>query len=604
MAMETVKLRTILSMVAAVCCIQIFLIQWITTHSFTSPSPSPSPSPTTTPSPHLAKILSQLQESSNNLAELQRHTSPPSPPPPPPEIGYPVYGFPDYKGKYPVELKRLQFEWKRWKDRRRVGESPAFDIQMTWLLGPEGENQLRMEGSPWEIMFAIFGPDFEAYNRRSRSFIESKPWYDPHACAGNTDPLDAMAIPSWDPALVRAAIHDTLASVNEPEGNVRDALANDFADYVILHACMTGSMPDPDRDALCDPDWIENPKFLVLACEEGEDYQCGGLGDRMSAMVTATLAGMLSGRAVIFGTSRPAPLSSVFIPHMIAWDASPCIDPKHGDYVVHPLYMINMIHPTTYGPPEWWPGHLTSWSSNSAEVWRMYPPENVFTLHPNGSEPVAYIFSNTWPDRLQHSTYQHPFKPWLDASHMLMEYDAIHLHKVFHALLIKDYAPPLAARIENAQTALYAPLQDSAVIPTLLGLHIRIGDAAFLGQEMDMGHVHDVIDRVLVEAAKTESALDLDPDTTRWLILTDTPLVKDIVRDRLGSKCIFSPIVAGHIDKGTPKARLAAFHDVFVDIALLASTRCIIGPLSGFSRTAASLSSRPKTCIRILYRSY
>jgi len=329
------------------------------------------------------------------------------------------------------------------------------------------------------------------------------------------------------------------------------------------------------------------------------------LGDRMSALVTATITGMASGRAVLLGHSRPAPLSSVFVPHMISWDASPCVPTSHGDYAVHPLYMA---HPLPFGPSSWWAPTITSWSHISAEGWRKYPPEQMITLHGNGSAPVAYIMSSTWPDRLQHAPWaQNSFSPWLDAPHMLMEYDNIHLHRVFLSLLFKGLVPRVADRAESALASLLAPSSPNATdAPTsLLGLHIRVGDAAFLGKELDMVHIENVINRVLVKAAVVEDELGLDPKLTKWLVLTDTPKVKELVKARLGDKCVFSPVIPGHIDKGTPDERALAFESVFVDVALLGSTRCIVGPLSGFSRIAASLSPRPeRPCIRVLPRDY
>ena len=293
-----------------------------------------------------------------------------------------------------------------------------------------------------------------------------------------------------------------------------------------------------------------NHRFLVMRCSH-KDKTCGGLSDRLKPLPYALLLASQSRRLLLIDWERPAPLTEFLVPNGLDWT-----------------------------PPDWMDFHWTK----RTDIWNLDRSDHVFDdtqrivdMRVQDTQGGLSYYRQFRPVEEFAWTYRETWKVLFRPSPAVQERIDGQLAKLglergryvaaHSRLLYKKQVGPNEAkqRVENAVQCAAQLQASSSELPVFVASDSKVA----------------------LEAAVAFGAKEHRQVVAR--LDEPEPLHLDKGADYLAPKMV---------DVAKTQSQIAAdYYDVFVDLYLLAESRCVAYDVGGYGRWGSMLSHEPSCTI-------
>ncbi|KAL7476924.1 hypothetical protein ACHAW6_006999 [Cyclotella cf. meneghiniana] len=306
----------------------------------------------------------------------------------------------------------------------------------------------------------------------------------------------------------------------------------------------------------------ENSRYIVYECKDGEEL-CGGAGDRMIGMIKMFYLAMCTRRVLLIDAPFPIPLTDVFNPAQIEWNAS---FPETRDFFTDMDY--------------------------SSKIWLREKVRGYRVPRTNGA-PRKKGLDEIWESRLM---VDHLRKgKWSKMADKVSL--ATVAREAFRAMFQFNRVVISRAQELKAEAGISGPY---------LGMHIRKGDASMLKSERQKNFTRETDDDQIVSCYSQMKLSHPNAFEIAYLASDDIQTKEKIAH--VDSSIHFAHLRPFHIDKSARKgSRRFNFHaidsttvyngviDTWAEMLVMAESACLILSQSMF--TFATLYMRdPRAC--------
>uniref|UniRef100_A0A7S0WQ61 O-fucosyltransferase family protein n=1 Tax=Chlamydomonas leiostraca TaxID=1034604 RepID=A0A7S0WQ61_9CHLO len=418
--------------------------------------------------------------------------------------------------------------------------------------------------------------------------------------------------------LLAAANRCLVGSTNEPGAYIRryQGVFSRGERSLLASGDANAAWPEEPLDSKGCPKWVNDyvewhrenrgkpdAKYLVGFCARKHAGKCPGLGDRFRGMEYATKLAMITKRVILFWWDTPAPLETFVEPSDMNWLVTPDLDidmPKQ----LNKLWSWQLDRGTGKFPDEYYSERVVTITTNHFDEGNELPGPR-FTLV---SKASSCLFNALWKptaavvERTQEVRQQLLGKGVGDgqytAIHLRMGHLAGEMYDVnrgwerYKGLLgvvrcAQHYA--LGGVHDPAMTSISSSGsgdgKDHARALQRTKTRVKEPEKEEEEEEKKSGSSSSSTGKGSLGARSSFSNdnWDFKPPV---LLLTDDVVLRTMVADGLFRGFVGPAYVAHHLQRTSDSASVDEHIATFVDLLMLARSKCLIHSASGFSKTA------------------
>lgn len=320
------------------------------------------------------------------------------------------------------------------------------------------------------------------------------------------------------------------------------------------------------------------PKFLVYVCEDS----CGGLGDRISGIVSSFYLAVSMERVFYIEYTNPVPLEETLRSKTISWHM--------GKYIPKflPAVTVNLMDGKYMG-------------SKVRELERLHNEGTaVIRLRVNRYWLGMLLWSNVDVNKhssehlrgamkMRHTTFGSP--------------EALQSHAPAHTFAFGyDILFAFSKGVENRLIQLYRDLELDPNRP-FVGIHARIGGQVTSGDSSvawndPQRHNLDEFPSFVRCARAKQSAINYKGGDISVVLISDSTVLKRSPLLLMENIRHTDSVLVYHVDRSDRNHQNASIGnlDAFAELALLSNAKCIVASMSSFSGLASVMHYPPVDC--------